>query len=71
MLEQPAACARSSALATPDAVEQLIFVTNDDENAEALRTILENVTHQRVSIERAQEVEPEPQGYWSFSLDAD
>ena len=60
-----------AALATPDAVEQLIFVTNDDENAEALRTTLENVTHQRVSIERAQEVEPEPQGYWSFSLDAD
>jgi len=59
------------ALETPSSVEHLIFVTNDDENVDPLRAILENATGQPIEIERSEEVETEPGGYWSFSLDAD
>ena len=47
------------ALETPSSVEHLIFVTNDDENAEPLRAILEGATGQPIEIERSEEVEPE------------
>ena len=60
-----------SALETPSGVEHLIFVTNDDENVDPLRAILENATGQPIEIERSEEVEPEAVSYWSFSLDAD
>lgn len=60
-----------SAIETPSSVEHLIFVTNDDENADPLRAILESATGQPIEIKRSEEVETEPGSYWSFSLDAD
>lgn len=60
-----------SALETPSSVEHLIFVTNDDENVEPLRAILESATGQPIEIERSEEVEPESGSFWSFSLDVD
>ena len=60
-----------SAIETPSSVEHLIFVTNDDENADPLRAILENATGQPIEIERSEEVEPESGSFWSFSLDVD
>jgi len=60
-----------SAIETQSSVEHLIFVTNDDENIDPLRALLASATGQRIEIERSEEVEPEPGGYWSFSLDAD
>jgi O-acetyl-ADP-ribose deacetylase (regulator of RNase III) len=60
-----------TAIATPASVEHLIFVTNDDENVDTLRAILENATGQPIEIERSEDVDSEIHSYWSFSLDAD
>jgi O-acetyl-ADP-ribose deacetylase (regulator of RNase III) len=61
-----------SAIETQSSVEHLIFVTNDDENVDPLRAILESATGQHIEIERSdEEVESAPGSYWSFSLDAD
>ena len=59
------------AVAMPDSIEHLIFVTNDDENVDVLRAILENTTGQPIEIERSKEIESESPSFWSFSLDAD
>jgi len=59
------------AVETPSGVEHLIFVTNDDENIDPLRALLESATGQLIEIDRSEEVEAEPGGYWTFSLDAD
>lgn len=69
--EKAATAMVSRALETPSSVEHLIFVTNDDENAEPLRAILESATGQPIEIERSEEVEPESGSFWSFSLDTD
>lgn len=60
-----------SAIDAPSNVEQLIFVTNDEENVAPLRAILEEATGRPIDIERSGDLEPEADSYWSFSLDAD
>lgn len=60
-----------SAIETPSSVEQLIFVTNHEENVAPLRAVLENVTGRPIDIERSEDLEPEADSYWSFSREVD
>jgi O-acetyl-ADP-ribose deacetylase (regulator of RNase III) len=60
-----------SAVETLTRVEQLIFVTNDEENITPLRAILESAAGHPIEIERSRHFEPEGDSFWSDAYSPD